>query len=55
MVPNEVLEEKYILYDKEVLKCSNCGDVLEIIEDIKSINCPICNKNINWDMGGWWD
>ncbi len=55
-VSEYVIIENYEPIDKETMKCPDCGDTLDVIEDIKKASCPYCGKPLIMCKNfGHWD
>ena len=45
LISEYAIIENYEPIDKETMKCPDCGDTLDVIEDIKKASCPYCGKD----------
>ena len=54
MVPNYVIAKHYQLIEKEDIICQDCATRVEVVENLRKINCPVCGKELKGrDVGNW--
>lgn len=54
MVPSYIISEHYQLLEKEQITCPDCEADAVVIENFRSIHCPVCGKDLKGrDVGNW--
>ena len=54
-VPSFIIFDNYQLMEKEKISCPDCRTDAEVIENHRSIHCPVCGKELKGREVGHWD